>query len=174
MTQARRGRSPSQRQLRVGEEIRHSLADLLQRGDLRDPDLQGEVITVTEVRISPDLTNATAFVTPLGGERQEEVLAALRRAAPFLRSQVAKAVRLRQVPRLSFELDTSFDYAQRIDRLLHSSAVARDLDDEDEADPHTPEEDIPEADRRNGTHLGLGEPADDADEPPDDDLPERG
>lgn len=135
----RAGKAPSQRQLRVGEELRHTLAEIFQRGDFHDPELQSLNVTVTEVRISPDLKNATAFVTPLGGGHMEETLAALRRAAPFLRGQVARVVNLRHAPTLSFEADTSFDYAGHIDAILHSPAVARDLlpdrvngDDEDD------------------------------------------
>ena len=139
------GRAPSQRQLRVGEELRHTLAALFQRGDFHDPDLVNLNVTVTEVRISPDLRNATVFVTPLGGGNMGEALTALRRAAPFLRGQIARAMRnLRSVPMLSFEGDTSFDYASHIDTILHSPEVARDLghegryrlveEDEDEED----------------------------------------
>lgn len=124
---ARHARPPSQRQLRVGEEIRHALSAILMRGDLRDPVLKDASITVTEVRISPDMRNATAFMLPLGGEHATEVLAALKRAAPFLRAQVAHAVRLKFAPHLSFELDTSFDTAERITRLLQSEPVVRDL-----------------------------------------------
>ena len=120
-------RPPSQRQLRVGEEIRHALSALLLRGDLRDPDLKDASITVAEVRVSPDLRNATAFILPLGGDRSDEVLDALKRAAPYLRTQVSHTIRLRYAPNLSFQLDTSFDYADRISRLLHSDPVARDL-----------------------------------------------
>ena len=127
---ARHVRAPSQRQLRVGEEIRHALSAVLMRGDMRDPDLKDASITVAEVRVSPDLRNATAFILPLGGDRSAEVLSALKRAAPFLRAQVSQAVRLRFAPSLSFQLDTSFDYADRIGRLLQSEPVARDLDDE--------------------------------------------
>ncbi len=122
-----RNRQPSVRQLRVGEELRHALAEVLGRGDLRDPALATRSITVSEVRTSPDLRNATAFVIPLGGGDDTEVLAALRRAAPFLRSQIAKAVRLRVVPNLSFQRDESFDAAQRIDDILHHPDVVRDL-----------------------------------------------
>lgn len=121
------GKPPSQRQLRVGEELRHALAELLQRGDFHDPELADLNVTVTEVRISPDLRNATAFVTPLGGGHMDETLAALRRAGPFLRGQIARAINLRYAPTLSFEADTSFDYASHIDTILHSPAVARDV-----------------------------------------------
>lgn len=128
MNDKRGGRAPSQRQLRVGEELRHVLAEILGRGDVRDPDLSDATITVTEVRISPDLRNATAFVVPLGGAEVERTIAALRRAAPYLRSRIAREVQLRLVPTLSFEADTSFDYAGRIDRILHAPEVERDLD----------------------------------------------
>jgi ribosome-binding factor A len=112
------GTEPSQRQLRVGEEIRHMLAQILARGALRDPDLFDVTITVTEVRMSPDLRHATAFVTPLGGADMERVVAALKRAAPFLQRQVGRELRLRFTPALAFEADRSFDEASRIDRLL--------------------------------------------------------
>ncbi|WP_029010758.1 30S ribosome-binding factor RbfA [Azospirillum halopraeferens] len=139
----RAGKAPSQRQLRIGEELRHTLADIFRRGDFHDPDLLALNVTVTEVRISPDLKAATAFVTPLGGGHMDEALAALRRAAPFLRGQVAREINLRHAPRLSFEADTSFEYAGRIDTILHSPAVARDLlpdrvngDDDHDDDDH--------------------------------------
>ncbi len=121
-------RGPSQRQLRVGEEIRHALAWVLERGEVRDPALAGRVVTVTEVRVSPDLTNATAFVVPLGGGDPSTVLDALNRAVPFLRHEIGHRVRLRKVPRLSFKADTSFDEAARIETLLHRPDVMRDLD----------------------------------------------
>lgn len=120
-------KAPSQRQLRVGEEIRHMLSAIFTRGDLHDPDLHDVSLTVTEVRVSPDLKNATAFIMPLGGGQLDETLAALKRAAPFLRSQVARDLRLRHAPRLSFQPDTSFDQAERINRLLHSGQAARDI-----------------------------------------------
>jgi len=128
------GKPPSQRQRRVGEEIRHALAWTIERGDLRDPALAGVPITVTEVRTSPDLKNATAFVTPLGGGEVAPIVDALRRAAPFLRHEIASRVQLKYVPRLSFEADTSFDEASHIDALLHSPDVLRDIhpDDADE------------------------------------------
>lgn len=115
----RNARTPSQRQLRVGEALRHALADVLLRGELRDPALHGVSVTVSEVRVSPDLRSATAYVMPLGGAKLDEVMGALRRATPFLRTRLAHAVRLRYAPELHFEADTSFDQAQRIDALLH-------------------------------------------------------
>jgi ribosome-binding factor A len=118
---------PSQRQLRVAEEIRHVLAGVFARGEVRDPELTGVLITVTEVRASPDLRQATAFVTRLGRSDIAEKLPALRRAAPFLRRQLAQALRLRLVPELSFEADTSIDYAMHVEDLLHAPEVARDL-----------------------------------------------
>ena len=97
------------------------------RGESNSPELFGAAITVSEVRVSPDLKNATAFVMPLGGGQTEQVKA-LNRVSAYLRSQVAKAMRLQHVPRLSFQVDVSFDYAQRIDQILHRPDVQRDLD----------------------------------------------
>ncbi len=118
---------PSQRQLRVAEEIRHVLAGLFARTEFRDPDLAGIIITVTEVRISPDLKHATVFVTRLGRNDVDKSLPALKRVAPFLRSQIAHEIRLRVAPDLSFQPDTALDYAMHIDALLHQPEVARDL-----------------------------------------------
>ena len=120
-------RERSVRQLRVGEELRHILAEILARGDLRDPDLAGRSITVSEVRVSPDMRNATAFVLPLGGGDEDEVVAALERAATFLRNEVGRKLHLKYLPNLSFLRDTSFDTARDIDKLLADPAVARDL-----------------------------------------------
>lgn len=120
-------RAPSQRQLRVGEELRHALVDILRRTHFRDPVLQDLNVTVTEVRVSPDLKNATAFVTPLGGEHGPETVAALGRVASFLRGPAARAVGLRFAPFLTFALDQSFEAARRIDELLRIPAVQRDL-----------------------------------------------
>jgi len=118
---------PSQRQLRVAEEIRHVLAGIFTRTEFRDPELVGVVITVTEVRMSPDLKHATAFVTRLGRSDVDKVLPALKRVAPFLRSQVGKLVNLRVAPEISFQSDTALEYAMHIDKLLHAPEVARDL-----------------------------------------------
>src|ERR1700739_1146232 len=104
MPRIRNPGQPSQRQLRVGEELRHALAQLLRPGALRDPALLEANITVTEVQVSPDLRNATAFVMPLGGANAADIIAGLRRGTPYLRSQIAKLVRLRRVPNLSFAL----------------------------------------------------------------------
>ncbi len=125
-------KAPSQRQLRVGEELRHALAWILERGDIRDPGLGGVAVTVTEVRVSPDLRNATAFVMPLGGGETEDVVAALNRAAPFLRRKIGKAVKLKYLPGLNFIADQSFDRAGRIHDLLKDPSVARDLASENE------------------------------------------
>jgi ribosome-binding factor A len=120
-------RPPGQRQLRVGEELRHRLAELLRPGELRDPALHDASITVTEVRLSPDLRNATAFVMPLAGSNTEEIMAGLRRSAPFLKSRLARMTELRHVPNIVFALDKAFDTAARISALLASPAVERDL-----------------------------------------------
>jgi ribosome-binding factor A len=123
---------PSQRRLRVGEEIRHILAEVIGRGELRDPALHDKPVTVTEVRISPDLKNATAYIVPLGGERSPEVMEALKRCAGFLRSVLAHRLQLRYAPQLSFELDRTFDEAQHINELLHRPDVQRDLHTDDD------------------------------------------
>jgi ribosome-binding factor A len=130
-----RAEAPTQRQLRVGEEIRHILSDIFRRDMVRDHELAGVQITVTEVRVSPDLRNATAFVTRLGRSDADKLLPALKRAAPFLRGQVAKAIRLRVSPQLSFLADTSIDYAMQVSTLLHRPEVARDLSAEEAARP---------------------------------------
>ncbi len=122
------------RQLRIGEELRHALAHVFARGELRDPDLQGVSITVSEVRLSPDLRSAKAYVTPLGGANADTVLAALHRAVPFLRGRIGREVELKYVPALSFEFDRSFDQASRIDSLLRAThAAAKPRTDEDPA-----------------------------------------
>ena len=131
------GKTPSQRQLRFGEEIRHALAWVVERGEIRDPRLEGLPVTVTEVRVSPDLRNATVFVVPLGGTGDREALIdALGKATPFLRHRIAQSVTLKYVPMLTFKIDVSFDQANRIHDLLKDPAVARDLsrdrDDESE------------------------------------------
>jgi ribosome-binding factor A len=118
---------PSQRQLRVAEEIRHVLACIFGRGEIRDPELADVVVTVNEVRIGPDLQRATVFVTRLGRSDMAEKVPALRRAAPFLRAQLAKQLRLRVAPDISFVADTSIDYAMHVDELLRAPDVARDL-----------------------------------------------
>ncbi len=110
---------PSQRQLRVGEELRHALAVILSAGGSNDPDLFDVNLTVTEVRVSPDLRNATVFVVPLGGQNMQPILSALKRTKGYFRHEVAKAMRnLRNVPDLKFLPDESFDNAQRIETLL--------------------------------------------------------
>ncbi len=130
-------RDPTQRQLRVGEELRHAIAHILERGDVRDPDVSGRPVTVTEVTVSPDLHNATVFVVPLGGGDNAPLLAGLKRVRSYLRHELARMVQLRVVPDLSFVADTSFDQASRIDALLHSPTVRRDVEpgfDEDDGD----------------------------------------
>ena len=119
---------PSQRQLRVGELVRHALADVLARGEVSDPDLAGVIVTIAEVRVSADLRHATALVAPLGHKDPEKVATALNRNARFLRGAIAPALRqMRNMPDLKFQLDTRFDDDSRIDTLLRSPDVARDL-----------------------------------------------
>ncbi len=127
MTRRHTAKGPTQRQLRVGEEVRHLCAQYLMRGELHDPALQSRTITVTEVRVSPDLRNGTVFVVPLAGDHEVEILAGLKRAAPHLRGLLAKDMALRTVPALTFEIDRSFNHAQRIGEILNRPDVARDL-----------------------------------------------
>src|SRR6185312_2989620 len=120
---------PSQRQLRAGELVRHALTDILAREEFADPDLHGKSITITEVRCSPDLRHATAFCAPLGGKTEDmaKTAQALNRAAGFLRGRLGREVELRNVPMLRFVPDDSYDEARRIDQLLASPDVRRDL-----------------------------------------------
>jgi ribosome-binding factor A len=124
---SRAGAEPSQRQLRVAEEIRHLLSALFQRGGFRHPDLEDSQVTVTEVRISPDLKNATAFVARLGRSDVNALLPALKLVAPYLRGELAKGMRLRVAPHISFQPDTALEYAMHVDALLKAPDVARDL-----------------------------------------------
>jgi ribosome-binding factor A len=121
-------KEPTQRQLRVGEEVRHALAMAIERGEIHDPALAGQVITVTEVRISPDLKNATAFVIPLGGDHTPDVVATLNKASGFLRKWVGTHVRLRHVPRINFIADETFDEAAKIGGVLNDPRVRRDIE----------------------------------------------
>ncbi len=119
---------PSQRQLRVAEEIRHALAALFERGDFRDPALLGRRLTVTEVRASADLRHALVWVVPFGAEAEEGLTRALNHAAPFLRAQVAKGLRLKFAPELKFRHDPVPDEAAHIELLLHDPRVRRDVE----------------------------------------------
>ena len=131
-------KGPSQRQQRVAELVRHALAEVLGRGDIQDPVLNAHVITIPEVRMSPDLKLATAFVMPLGGKDENAVLKALDRNKKVLRQEVARRVNLKFAPDLRFLRDETFDEAARIDALLRSERVVRDTakpeDDNDEQD----------------------------------------
>jgi ribosome-binding factor A len=129
-----RPKAPGQRQLRIGEEIRHALAWILERETFRDPALSATRVTVTEVRPSPDLRHARVYIVPLGGGDPKPVLAGLRRVKPFLRRELASRLTTKFIPDLIFAADETFDEAERIGRLLHKPEVARDLrpTDEDE------------------------------------------
>lgn len=124
---ARAGKTASQRQLRVGEALRHLLADILQRSEFRDPDLKDAAITLTEVRISPDLRNATGYIMPLGGVESDRVVVALNRAAGYLRSQVGRVSTLRHTPQFQFALDHSFDEVDKVEALFRREKVRADL-----------------------------------------------
>ena len=123
----RTGSGASQRQLRVGELIRHAVADILSAGGVHDPALEGHIVTVPEVRMSPDLKLATVYVMPLGGHGTSDVIAALDRNKKFLRGEVAHRVNLKFAPDLRFRVDERFDEAERIEKLLRTPAVQKDL-----------------------------------------------
>lgn len=124
----------SQRQLRVGEQVRHAIADILAQGTVHDADLEGHIITVPEVRMSPDLKLATVYVMPLGGRDTEIVIAALERNKKFLRGEVARRVNLKFAPDLRFRVDERFDEAERIEKLLRTPAVQKDLEQDPDSD----------------------------------------
>ncbi|MCB1511580.1 MAG: 30S ribosome-binding factor RbfA [Hyphomicrobiaceae bacterium] len=123
----KRSSEPSQRQLRVGELVRHKLAEMLARGDIHDDVLASGLITIPEVRMSPDLKLATAYIMPLGGGDPAPILAALDRNKRFIRGEVARSVNLKFAPDIRFRFDETFDEANRIDQLLHSPKVRQDL-----------------------------------------------
>ncbi len=122
---------PSQRQLRVGEMLRHALAQILVRGEIRDPDLVGVSVTVTQVKPSGDMRHATAFVEPLGGKNATQIVAALNRHKAFLRGEMGRMIELKFTPELRFVEDESFAEAQKIESLLKSDRVQRDLKSDD-------------------------------------------
>jgi ribosome-binding factor A len=123
-----KGRGPSQRQLRVGELVRHTLADMLTRGEVHDPVIEGHLITVPEVQMTADLRLATIYIVPLGGRDSDAVLAALERNKRFLRGEIARHVNLKFAPEIRFRIDERFDEAERIEKLLRTPAVRRDLE----------------------------------------------
>ncbi len=127
-TRHRDGPGPSQRQLRVGELLRRSLAEVLSRGDIHDPRLQSMSLTVGEVRASPDLKIATVYVLPLGGDRRDEALAALRENRAEIRRTVARGLELKYAPELRFELDETFDRIEETRRLFEDDTVRKDIE----------------------------------------------
>ncbi|MGH6768222.1 MAG: 30S ribosome-binding factor RbfA [Xanthobacteraceae bacterium] len=128
--QAEKG--PTQRVLRVGELVRHALADMLARGEVHDPTIEGHMITIPEVRMSADLRIATVYVMPLGGRDTAEVVAALDRNKRYLRGEIARRVNLKFAPEIRFRADERFDEAERIEKLLRTPGVQRDLDREND------------------------------------------
>lgn len=128
MTVRDKGKAPSQRQLKVGELIRHALAEILNRGEISDDVLDRHSLTVPEVRMTPDLKLATAYVMPLGGGEADEVVAHLEQHKRFLRGELARRVNLKFMPQLRFKVDASFESSAKIDAILASPKVARDLD----------------------------------------------
>ena len=124
---------PSQRALRAGELVRHAIAEILSRGDVHDPVLASHLVTVPEVRMTPDLRQATIYVLPLGGKDRAEVLAALDRNKKFLRTEIAHRVNLKFAPDIRFRIDERFDEAERIEKILRTPDVRRDLDKDGES-----------------------------------------
>ncbi len=122
----------SQRQLRVGELVRHAVAEMLTRGEVHDPVIETHLITVPEVRMTPDLRLATIYVIPLGGRDEKEVLAALERNKRYLRGEIAHRINLKFAPDIRFRIDERFDEAERIEKLLRTPQVRRDLEDKPE------------------------------------------
>ena len=125
--QERTTAGPSQRALRAGELVRHAMADMLTRGEVHDPVIEGHLITIPEVRMTPDLRFATIYVMPLGGRDVNDVVAALERNKRFLRGEIARRINLKFAPDIRFRADERFAEAERIDKLLRSPKVARDL-----------------------------------------------
>jgi ribosome-binding factor A len=133
------GPEGSQRQLRVGELVRHAVSDILSQGSVHDPELEGHIITVPEVRMSPDLKLATIYVMPLGGRDTDGVVAALDRNKKYLRGEVARRINLKFAPDIRFRVDDRFDEAERIEKLLRTPAVQKDL--AHQTDDSSPESD---------------------------------
>ncbi len=135
---ARRDAGPSQRQLRVGEMLRHALSEILARSDIRDPDLEGVSVTITQVKPSPDMRYATVYCEPLGGQNAKQIVAALNRHKGFLRGEMGHRISIKFTPELRFVEDESFAEAQKIEDILKSEKVSRDLaapsDDEGDED----------------------------------------
>jgi len=133
--QSRSNLGPTQRQLRVGEMLRHALATVLFRGDIRDPDLVGVSVTITQVKPSPDMRHATVFCEPLGGKEADKIISALNRNKAYLRGQMGHLIDIKFTPDLRFVEDTSFAEAEKIETILKSARVQQDLNkgDEDEA-----------------------------------------
>src|SRR6201996_2949520 len=131
------GNGPSQRQLRVGEILRHALAEILRETDIRDPDLEGVSVTITQVKPSPDMRYATVYCEPLGGKHAKEIVAALNRHKGFLRGEMGRLITMKFTPELRFVEDESFAEAQKIETILKSPEVQRDIaaaDDDEEED----------------------------------------
>ncbi|WP_029041046.1 30S ribosome-binding factor RbfA [Cucumibacter marinus] len=135
MPKNQKSRGPSQRMLRVGELVRHAISDLLARGEVADPELDGVMVTVPEVRMTSDLKLASVYVLPLGGEGADKIVAALTRNKKFIRGELGHRVDMRFTPDLRFFVDTTFDEASRIDALLKSDKVRQDLEKPRDDDP---------------------------------------
>ncbi len=141
-------KAPSQRQLRVGEMLRHALSEILSRGEVQDPDLEGVLVTVSEVRVSPDLRHATAFVVGHGGGGTDGAVRGLGRSSRFLRGELGRRIRIKFTPELHFRADESFDTASHLEEVLRSDRVRKDIapqtDTDDDLDGANPDETGPD------------------------------
>jgi len=134
MSRTDKPKGPTQRMLRVGELVRHALAALFARGEVEDEALRDVVVTVPEVRMTPDLKIANAYIMPLGGQHAKDIVAALNRHRKFVRGRIAPQLDLKFAPEIRFFVDTTFEEASRIDALLRSERVQQDLKDDDDED----------------------------------------
>lgn len=125
-------KAPSLRLLRAAENVRYAISTIIARGDVHDPDLAGVSVTVSEVRVSPDLRHAAVYIMPLGGVDQDVIIKALNKASGYIRGQLAKRVRMKYLPRLDFRIDESYDEASHINQLLANPRVMADVIDNDD------------------------------------------
>ncbi|WP_025897510.1 30S ribosome-binding factor RbfA [Sneathiella glossodoripedis] len=132
--QKRSAKTASKRQLRVGEQLRHIISEVLAEGNIHDPDVSSTPVTVTEVQPSPDMRNATVYVVPLGGMNEEAVIKGLNRSAGFIQSEMGRQLSMKFTPRLAFKIDASFEYGDHIDSLIRKTSSERNQDQESETD----------------------------------------
>jgi ribosome-binding factor A len=133
-TQKRSSKSASKRQLRVGEQLRHIISEVLSEGNIHDPEVSTTPVTVTEVQPSPDMRNATVYVVPLGGVNEEAVIKGLNRSSGFVQAEMARQLSMKFTPRLTFKKDASFEYGDHIDSLIRKTSAERSSDQKSDPD----------------------------------------